>query len=289
MRYAIGIDIGGSHIEALQVNSSLAIKRKMLVKLPAVMTKRILLEKLRFCIQELGREKGLAGIGVGVPGVVWDGIVLKSPNLPYLESTNLRMQVAKMKRTKVAVENDVRCMAFAEMSRRKEKDIVVLTLGTGIGGGIISGGRLLRGHHFAGEVGHMTIEKDGLPCECGNRGCFEMYASARGVRRLSRRIIGRFLEPVEVSRLAQKGNRKAIRVWHEYGKVLGAGLSNLCFILDPERIVLGGGISGAYKFFSKSMKSEMERRLFIPLPRFAIGMQHGNAIGAAATVLRKME
>ena len=286
MGCAVGIDIGGSHIEGIAVSRDLRITGRCLVPIKGKVSKEEFLEELFLCAEKLCRRKKLKGIGIGVPGIVHDGIVLKSPNIPFLESTNLKGKMMKKFRTKVLVDNDVKCMAFGEMAKRKEKDILVLTLGTGVGGGIVVDGKLYRGKLFAGEIGHMTIKFDGYRCSCGNLGCFEEYASARGVRKISWRVFRKGLEPVEIFRLAQKRNKKALAVWQEYGKVLGIGLSNLCFILNPEVIVLGGGISKAYRYFGKAMKTEMERRLFIPMPRIAPGMPHGNAFGAACMVLK---
>ena len=257
------------------------------ILMPSKIGKKIVISMLLKCIETLCADypRKLTGIGIAAPGAIEDGVVKRSPNLPFLDSTDLSSLLPKRFKTNVVVDNDVNCMAFGESVGRSEKNIIALTLGTGIGCGLILGGKVHRGRSFAGEAGHMTIKFDGSRCACGNLGCFEEYASVRSVRRLSAKHLGKSLEPREVCELADTGDRKAKKVWKEYGRMVGIGLANLSLIMDPEIIVLGGGISKAFKHFKSSMKAEMKERMFIPLPKIVTGRSNGNAYGAACMVL----
>ncbi len=285
MVYAVGVDIGGSHIEGVRIDSRKRVTNKTTIKLPKRSTKKAAVGMLYSVLDGLCEDKGLKGIGIGVAGAVKDGVLIRSPNSPFMDSTDFRKLVSGKYETRVVVDNDVTCMAFGEMMKRDEENILVVTLGTGIGGGLVSGGRLYRGKSHAGEIGHMSIRFDGPVCVCGNTGCFEEYASARGVRRLAAEITGRKMESHTVFEQAAKGNKAALRVWKEYGKLLGTGLSNLCFILDPEVIVIGGGISEASEYFMEAVKKEMRNRMFIPLPKIAVARTYANAFGAACMAL----
>lgn len=288
--YIVGVDIGGTHIDGVCIDKSMRIVKKASIPLPSTaLNKKLIIEKLFRCIDTLckGRKplKPLC-VGAAVPGAIKDGIVIRSPNLPFLKSTNFRSLLSKRYRTRIVVDNDVNCLAFGELVRRKDENLVALTLGTGIGGGIVIGGKVYRGRSFAGEIGHMTIKLDGSKCVCGNIGCFEEFASVRSVRRLSKKYLGKSMEPHDVFRLAKGGNSKARLVWKEYGKMLGIALANVNNILNPDTIVLGGGISKAYGFFRDAMRAEMKKRLFIPLPMIALGRSNGNAYGAACMALK---
>ncbi len=288
--YAIGVDIGGTHIDGVCIDgrgrtitkASIPIGNKKL-------NKKLVIDNMIECIDTLIEgDKPIKPICIGaaVPGTIKDGMVKKSPNLPFLNSTDFKSLLSKRYKTKAVVDNDVNCMAYGEMMRRKGKDIVVLTLGTGIGGGIVIGGKVYRGRSHAGEIGHMTIKLDGSRCKCGNLGCFEEFASVRSVRRLSRKHLGKANDPYDVYKMAKGGNRKARLVWNDYGRMLGVALTNISYILDPDTIVLGGGISKAYELFRDSMIAEMKKRLFIPMPRIVTGMSNGNSYGAACMALK---
>jgi glucokinase len=299
--YAVGIDIGGTHISGVRIDGNMHVVRKAKIPVPAKKDKNLMTSLLFRCLDELCKNGGdnklagklnyklahkLIGIGAAVPGVIKGGVVERSPNLPFFNKTDFKSLISRRFKARVVVDNDVNCMAFGESVNREEKNIVALTLGTGIGGGLVIDGKLYRGRCFAGELGHMVIKFDGSRCACGNLGCFEEYASARSVRRLSAKVLGKRLEPHEVDRLIKNGNKRAKKVWTEYGKMLGVGLTNFCYILDPDLIVLGGGISKAYIYFKDSMLAEMKKRVFIPLPKIVTGKQNANAYGAACLALK---
>ncbi|HLO47144.1 MAG TPA: ROK family protein, partial [Kamptonema sp.] len=148
---------------------------------------------------------------------------------------------------------------------RHFQDLILLTLGTGVGGAIIQNGKLFVGHQgAAGELGLITINPDGPECNSGNRGSLEQYVSVQAIRRDTG------LEPLELTDLAKNGDPKALEYWQKYGRYLGAGLANLIYILTPEAIIIGGGVSGGAEFFLSTVKSEIERRV---LPSSREGLQ----------------
>jgi glucokinase len=148
---------------------------------------------------------------------------------------------------------------------------VLMTLGTGVGGGIITDGRLLRGADgMAGEIGHLTVEREGEPCPCGNRGCLERYASASGVARRYRRLreespegaLAEETTAATVHSLALKGDALAVRTFREAGTCLGIALASVVNIVNPEVVIIGGGLLPAWDFFMPSAREEMFRRAF---------------------------
>ncbi len=203
------------------------------------------------------------GVGVGVPGMLdRQGVLRFAPNLQGASGADVAGLVAeRVGDLPVVVENDANCAAAAEhrMGAAAEGDnVLVITLGTGIGGSLLSGGRVLVGAAgFAGEVGHMIVDRDGPPCACGRRGCWERYASGGGLGRLAREAAyaGQLHEVValaggepddvrgeHVTRAALLGDEGALGVMEELGWWVALGLANLTAVLDPSRIVLGGGL-----------------------------------------------
>jgi glucokinase len=219
-------------------------------------------------VAALGRETGAGAVpelpvGVGAPGMLdRQGVLRFAPNLQGAAGTDIRALVgARLPGTPLVVENDANCAALAEHRRgaaRGADHALMVTLGTGIGGGLVSGDRVLMGAYgFAGEIGHMVVDPSGPPCPCGGRGCWERYASGAGLGRLAREAAyaGRLHEVValaggdpelvrgeHVTRAALEGEPGAVRVMDELGWWVALGLANLTAVLDPERIVLGGGL-----------------------------------------------
>jgi glucokinase len=287
MDYFVGIDIGGSHAEGVRLDASGRVCMKAYFPLPAK-EKEAVMQEIESMIWKLAGGKGaqVEGIGIGLPGTVKNGRLLHAPNMPFLDGTDFAKLLSKHSRN-VVVENDVKCLAFGEMKRRKKTDMVALTLGTGVGGGITVGGKIYHGRAFAGELGHMAIMADGPLCSCGGRGCLEEYASARGAERLAVKHLRRKVSPEEMCALAEQGNEKAREAWEEYGRHLGIGLANICYAFDPQVIVLGGGISKAFGCFKDAMREEMKSRLFIPPAPVVTAASHANPIGAAMLAMDK--
>ena len=217
--YSIGIDLGGTNLRAAAIDKD----GKMLAKVsgstpvasgpgPVVDDMAQSVEKLR---QQFGRD-GLAGIGAGVPGNIdmAKGVIVGWGNMPIFNGYAMRDELSKRLGTKVILENDANAASLGEQwmgAGRGVDDLVLLTLGTGVGGGIIVGGRILHGQiGMAGELGHMTISPNGNPCGCGNRGCLEKHASATAVSAMARLLgLGHDLTSQQVYDLAVKGNDRA--------------------------------------------------------------------------------
>jgi glucokinase len=175
--------------------------------------------------------------------------------------------------------------------------MILLTLGTGVGGGIIMDGEILHGHiGMAGELGHMTVVPNGNPCGCGNRGCLEKHASATAVIAMARLMGLGDMSPVEVDRLAEEGNERAQAIWQSMGEALGIGLATLINVFNAPLYLLGGGVSAAWDHFAPAMFAEIERRSFTyrltkettKISRATLGGDAG-LYGAASLTLRRLE
>ena len=222
--------------------------------------------------------EGLLGIGIGVPGFILleEGIITKSPNLPGLENFPIRDVLQERLGCPVILENDANAAALGEKwmgAGRKVDELVLLTLGTGIGGGIISGGKVLHGYlGMAGELGHITVEPyDGAPCGCGNFGCMEAHASATAIVRMAEEVVHANRSPA-LARYAGKvtsalvyeaaceGDSEARAIFERMGRALGLGLSMLINTFNFPLYLLSGGVLHAWEFFAPAMFEEARKR-----------------------------
>jgi glucokinase len=195
------------------------------------------------------------------------GIIVGSNNMPEFENYPVRDEIEKRLGAKVILENDANAAAQGEKwmgAGREVDDLVLLTLGTGIGGGIIVNGRVLHGHlGMAGELGHLTVVPNGNPCGCGNRGCVEKHASATAIVAMARLIgLGHDLTSEDVYKLAVEGNDRAKTVFRSMGESLGVALANLINIFNFPLYLLSGGPLPAWDFFAPAMLEEVARRSF---------------------------
>lgn len=272
--YAIGVDIGGTNIRAALVNSSGEVESKVKES-----TGRKPFEVIHKLIDSLYRKhsRQICGIGIAVAGIIDRdaGTVLRSPNISGLEGINIETEVKGRYRACIVVENDANAAAYGEKcagAGRDFKDFVILTLGTGIGGGIVMNNKLLP---VAAEVGHMSIKADGQPCACGNVGCLESYASASaiignavsGIEKGSSSILkgiynGNFykINAEDIYKAALDGDPLSRTVLRDAGKSLGIGIANLINILSPEAIILTGGLLGAWNIYVESAIQEASKR-----------------------------
>lgn len=235
MRF-IGIDVGGTKCHGVAVDDDGSTLAEIRRPTPHA-------DELVALLVEMFRELGGEGfLGVGVPGLITaDGVVRASPNLRGARDTPVGPELRRVLGVHVHVENDATMAAFGEWqagAARGASDAVMVTLGTGIGGGLVMGGRLQRGAHgFAGEIGHMVVVRDGLECPCGRRGCWERYASGSALRTLSGGLSGE-----EVFAAFARGDASAAAVVDEFAGWIALGLANLTNACDPEVIVIGGGV-----------------------------------------------
>lgn len=232
----VGIDVGGTKCHGVLVDDAGKVINEVRHPTPHATELIGLLESI---FAELGPA---ASLGIGVPGLITpEGIVRASPNMRGARNVEVGPTLRSRLSVGVHVENDATVAAFGEWkvgAARGARDAVMVTLGTGIGGGIVMGGVLQRGSHgFAGEIGHMVIVHDGLECVCGRRGCWERYASGSAFRTLSDGLSGE-----EVIAASRAGDVTARSVVEEFAGWVALGLANLTNICDPEVIVIGGGV-----------------------------------------------
>jgi glucokinase len=270
---AIGIDVGGTKALALMVARDGRVVGEVKSQTPhdegfgaGEATAKVLVEQVFELCDRQSLDPSRVPIGVGLPGMMRrDGHLAYAPNLQTASGADLGAQLGEaLGNSSVFCENDANCAALAEHewgAGHGISDFVMVTLGTGIGGGIVADGELVRGRSgFAGEIGHMVVEAHGAPCLCGGRGCWERYASGGGLHRLTREaaLDGRLATLVEradgdpgavraedVSEAAAQGLDEAVTLMREVGWWLALGLSNLAVILDSGHFVIGGGLSEA--------------------------------------------
>jgi glucokinase len=273
--YSIGLDLGGTNLRAAAVDRS----GKMLDKISGATNfsegREAVLSDIVSAIAKL-RERhgaaGLAGVGAGVPGFIRikDGFITNSNNLPYLENFPVRDEISRRLGMPVILENDANAAALGEKwigAGRDADDLVLLTLGTGIGGGIISGGKVLHGFvGMAGELGHITVVPNGNPCGCGNQGCLEKHASATAVVAMAHMMhLGENMTSKDLDDLAREPGEagdKARTIWRVMGESLGIALATLVNTFNFPLYLLSGGMLPAWEFFAPPMMETLERRSF---------------------------
>jgi glucokinase len=313
---AIGVDLGGTNLRFGLVREDEKIISRRRTGTMAAEGVDIVLERLTGGIQTLARKAEadgmkIAGIGIGVPGIISakDGIVRVSPNLPGWEDIPLRARLMESFPYPIHVENDANAYALGEYwfgAGKGSSCMVCITLGTGVGGGIILGGDIWRGADgMAGEVGHITVNPDGPLCPCGNRGCLERYSSATAVIEMAGaavagrgntalkglKKVGLPITAEAVADAAKKGDRVACRIFAEAGKYLGIAIADLINLLNIECVVIGGGMAGAWDLFIGPLKEEVSSRAFkIPAKRCRIVRgrlkDEAGILGAAGLALK---
>lgn len=303
-----GIDIGGTKILGVVLEADGTVLAEERVPTPRGL--EALLQGVSSVFADLqARQPAVTHVGLGAPGLVDRAGVLRfAPNLPGITEAPLKARLeATHPGTTWHIGNDATCAGIGEQAHgaaRGTSDVVVVTLGTGIGGGIISSGRPLVGANgFAGEIGHMVVDPHGPPCPCGKRGCWERFASGSGLGRLAREAAhaGRATRVLElaggdpenvrgeqVTTAAAEGDAEALEVMGQYAWWLALGLANLANAFDPEVIVLGGGLVGAgdvllipARMAFADLVEAVEHRPSIRIVPAELGERAG-AIGAAA-------
>ncbi|NOY61424.1 MAG: ROK family protein [Calditrichaeota bacterium] len=279
----IGFDLGGTFLKYALGNSRGEILFKSKKPSKGDQSKDAIFSVFYECIKELlvkAKKQGgtVVAIGVGSPGAInFDkGKLLgNTPNLPQWGNAQIRKRLEGKYGIPVWVDNDANLMALAESrvgAAKGYENVIALTLGTGIGGGILINNELYRGHNFAGaELGHMSIAYDGIPCDCGGRGCIERYASATAmVKNYIARLSAKSCEiPDKVTTeliftRAHKGDREAIETIDETAEYLGAALASLTNIFNEEIIVIGGGVAEAGDEFMNLIWQAVQSRTMKP-------------------------
>ena len=250
---AVGIDIGGTKIAAGVVDSDGQVLVRRDVATP-VSDRLSLVDAIVSLARDLADEHPVEAVGVGVAGLVDRAgeNVRFAAHLPFRDEP-LRREVATAVGLPVVVDNDANAGGWAEArfgAARGAQDAVFVAVGTGIGGAIIIDGQLRRGWQGAsGEIGHLIVERDGRPCPCGSRGCWEQYGSGRALVRAAEAAGFDVPHGAAVTAAAVAGDERAHRVLEEIGGWVGIGIAGLVAVLDPEVVVVGGGVSAAGELF----------------------------------------
>jgi glucokinase len=270
--YSIGLDLGGTNLRAAAVDREGKLIERVAGKTAYSAGREAILGEMVEAISTL-RERcgatGLAGIGVAVPGFILlrEGVIRNSNNLASLENFPIRDELSRRLGAPVILENDANAAALGEKwigAGRTVDDLVMLTLGTGIGGGVISNGRVIRGYlGMAGELGHITVVPNGNPCGCGNRGCVEKHASATAITAMAKLLgLGDAMSSKDVYDLAEAGNEKARSIFVSMGEALGITLAMLINTFNFPLYLLSGGVIAAWDMFAPAMIEETRRRSF---------------------------
>ena len=260
MKQKIGIDIGATKISFVLSRGRKIIKKR---KIATPENKSGLIKEIQNNLSNFPKANE---IGLAVAGAldIKKGVVLESPNLRYLNNFPLIKILKKELKAEIAMENDANCFALAEavLGAGKNKNIVLgITLGSGLGGGLVINKKIYHGAFgTAAEPGHQTINFSGPKCNCGNIGCWEEYCSAKFFKRKGFSVL-------KLAKLAKQKNKNALAIFQEYGRYLGIGLANVIDLIEPEIIVLGGGISQTGPYFLTETKKEIKKRVFSPLAK----------------------
>ncbi|MEO8945728.1 MAG: ROK family protein [Gemmatimonadaceae bacterium] len=317
-QYIIGVDLGGTNLAvgAMPADGSREIGLRTLpthAELGADAVSDRIATMIESVVIDLNRETGadrddILGVGIGSPGPLdrETGVVIFTPNLGWRDYP-LRDEISKRVNMRATLDNDANCATLGEFWRgaaRGGRDVIGMTLGTGIGGGLVLGGRLYHGaSDAAGEIGHTSIESNGRRCKCGNYGCLEAYCSGPAIAERAREALENDPSPIidalvdgDISRLtahvvyeaARRGDTTAREVVRDTARFLGTGLSNLINIFNPDTVVLAGGVTQAGEALMLPLHAEVKRRAFKPAVdacRIVLGSLTDSAgvVGAVAT------
>jgi fructokinase len=297
-RYAVGIDLGGTKVEACLVDETRRVlARKRRPSEPGFGRERVVANILEL-IAETAGGAAFEAVGLGTPGTYSAAadVMYGAPHTPLYEKPGLVSRLRSELAVPLVVENDANCLALAEFFAQchgRFSTVMAVILGTGMGSGLILGNRLHRGPHGnAGEIGHTSIAIDGRPCECGRRGCGEAYLSGPSLGRRYAELAGEALTPDKIFARYQGGDAPARRVLDESVRIMGELFANCVNALDLEAIILGGGVSNIPLWYEQ-VPAVMNKALFgtpgrtIPILKAVLGDSAG-VLGAAYLALRDM-
>ena len=269
--FIIAIDLGGTNLKVALLNLKYKIIEKKVIKTGGFIKKKQLISGIVNSVKDIIAEHHLSksdilGIGLGLPGPidVERGLVHFFPNIPGWKEVNLKNILIQRLGLPISLDNDANLMCLAEYklgAAKCFKNAVCLTLGTGVGGGIIIEGKLYRGRGFAaGEIGHIPINENGPSCNCGGRACLEAYIGNNIILREAKKSFGRKISLEELSLLAGKGNKKARAIWSRVAGRLGLALVGIVNLLNPDCIVIGGGVANAGKILFDRVREVITKR-----------------------------
>ena len=278
-RLVFAVDLGGTHLRVALVDDSGRILEQLKQETPKGDSANCIINALANAAEQWSAEKQhVIATSIMVPGAVDadKAVVLQAPNLPSLVNFNLKAALQERLGWPVFLENDANAAVVGEMwmgVARGCRDVMSVTLGTGVGGGMILDGELWRGSHGSGgEIGHTAVDPfSGLKCKCGNTGCLELFASATAIVRMAReklylypdsRLKSPKLTAEQVYEAGCEGDELALAVFTRFGMYLGIGLANLINLIDPEIIVITGGAANGWDLFASEMYRQVEERAF---------------------------
>ncbi|MFI5069691.1 MAG: ROK family protein [Terriglobales bacterium] len=284
--FSIGVDLGGTNLRIAAVDGNGTLLEKVTLGTGVSRGRARVIQDMCDAIHRLTRQyekkSSLVGVGIGIPGIidVQTGIMRESPNLPGWEGALVKDEIEKCLQSRAIVDNDANVAALGEkwLGAGKQVDhLAILTLGTGVGGGLVFNGRIWTGMSgMAGEAGHTTVEPDGVKCGCGNRGCLEQYASATAIVRMAKEAVAAGAQGLRVAagsdaefsaraiyNLAIQGDEDARKIFQQVGRCIGIVLSNLVNILNLPMYVIGGGVSSAWEAFAPAIFAELRQRSMV--------------------------
>jgi glucokinase len=285
--FSIGVDLGGTNLRIAAITTEGKILEKVALGTKGALGPKHVIGEMCDAIQHLTnryRSGGrFLGVGVGFPGIIdmETGMLRKSANLPGWDEYPVHSEIEQRLGARVLLENDANVAALGEKwlgAARDVDDMAMITLGTGIGGAIVLGGKIFHGMNgMAGEFGHVTVEADGVPCGCGNHGCAERYSSATAVVRMAREAIETGEAPAlaraaasdaefsakAIYDLAMQGDEPARRIFEQFGRALGVLLADLVNVLNVNMYVVGGGVASAWDAFAPTMFEEARQRSIV--------------------------
>ena len=261
----LGIDIGGTRVKVGRVGRNGEVLENREIPTGSKRGRNALLEDLRVLGDSFLENPNVRAVGVGFAGLIdfGEGAILSSPNLPGWDGIQLQKELRDTWGCPVYLDNDANCAALGEAWRGAGEgydSVVTVTLGTGIGVGIVLEGRIWRGvTGTAGEFGHISLDPLGPECSCGQKGCWEVFASATGLMAEAGRRCpdSSFTSAYEIYEAAGGGDQVACRLLEDLGRWVARGVRVICFSLDPSCVVIGGGVSGAWDFFSPFLMQEL--------------------------------
>ena len=289
----IGIDLGGTAIKLARFSRSGDLLAEAQLPTPQPAVPGAVTMALCEAVEELDPQRLAAVVGIGLPGPMDAAarVARVCINLPGWEEVPLADWLEPRLERRVTLANDGNCAVVGEAwlgAAQGYADVVLLTLGTGVGGGVLLNGSLFTGHNgAAAEPGLIGVDPEGPACNSGNRGSLEQFASIGALRRLSER------DPRELARAAEAGDPEALAVWACYGSRLGVGITSLVYLFTPELVLLGGGLAGAAPHFLPALKREVETRVQavsregLRIEACALGNGAGR-LGAARLALQRL-
>jgi glucokinase len=270
--FSIGMDLGGTTFKSLAVSRDGSILARIQAHTDVEGEPETVVQSMVEAIRRLQAEvstptRRLAAIGFGIPGILDlpAGIVRRSPNLPRWRNFDLRAALGHHLDVPITLENDANAAVLGEAwlgAGRGAAHFVMLTLGTGVGGGVIVAGNILHGcRGYGGELGHTVVDPNGPVCGCGSHGCLEQFASGTAIARLATPYYGQTTAK-QVAEAARRGEAHALQVYRDVGRYLGIGCASFANLFNPQLLVLGGAVANAFDLFIETMHATVRERTF---------------------------